>query len=171
MKKHKLAFGITPVFVLFLSMASCKKMDLKQEGLTPEAAIPVAAVAPTAAPAWKGVNFNAAPESGAFSGVLADNAISAAVASKGLVLVYANNGGSITSLPFTDKATGTSWYYQVAAGDVRISYETKGELTNAPSFQYFVVSPDQLKTLETKGTSKMELLDMSYEAAQALLSH
>jgi hypothetical protein len=173
MKKHKLSFGLTSALILILSASSCRKMDLKSEEMQAPA---TTATAPTqAAPeVWKSLSWASdAQESGTtHSGTISDPSITAAVANKGMVLVFGKNGQGITALPFNDKASGRTWYYQVSEGSIIITASgaaSEKSMDNPPSFRYFVVTPEKLVQLKEKGTTQLDLMSASYDAAASLL--
>jgi hypothetical protein len=89
----------------------------------------------------------------------------------GLVLAFVKIENSVNALPFQQKGTNDAyWYYQVSTENVSFSVDSyKGtQALNAAEFKYFAFSPEQLKDLETKGYSKIKLMQLSYEEVAAL---
>ena len=86
---------------------------------------------------------------------MSDTLIANEVAKSGLVLVYMKTGNEIQSLPFEEKDTKTSWYYQVSKGSIRINSDNNdGQKLNRHSFSYLIITPQQLYTLEASGKTK-----------------
>jgi hypothetical protein len=97
------------------------------------------------------------------------NAITADVVNKGLVLVYAKEGSAIQSLPYESEQSKSFWYYQVAEGSLLVSADVYGTSSaTAPEVRYFVFTGEQVNEIEKSGTSKAELMNLSYEQASAL---
>lgn len=156
-----LAIGVS----LFAS--SCRKTDVQHES-----------PASAAAQEWKPVSsWSSRSEENAtvYENNIQDSALTASVTAKGLVLVYKRSGNDVTALPFEEKATNNSyfWYYQVSEGNLTISAETSAQ-SPAPSrelgVRYFIISPEKLKSLESEGHSKSELMKLSLENAKAILN-
>ena len=174
MKKHKLSvLG----FSLMLLIVSCKKNDA-QYGNTPKAPAVAAASAAkaTAVTDWKSA-ANWAPSKHekftTYNSKIEDSSITSAVTSSGMVLAFAKSGTDLHALPYQEKGTSDSyWYYQVSKGAITFSVDVYGtsQSLNTTSFKYFVLTAAQLKDLEAKGHSKLELMQLSYEKAAELLN-
>jgi hypothetical protein len=167
MKNYKL-----PVWgcALMLLMAACKKEDVRQtdlnngllSGLTSKLS------------QWNTVTSwsSAATDDGTtFFSNLPDSAITSEIANGGLVLVFRKTGSAIQALPVQEKDSKTYWYYQVAKGSLRINADNNEGKKNlsAQSFSYFVITPEKLSALEAGGKTKLDLLQLSYTQAVALL--
>jgi hypothetical protein len=167
MKKHTFAAAALSVILL---ATSCKKNDVQS---------PTAAGTTTTdavASSWKTVsNWSKESAEGyaVYSSNIQDSAITASVAADGLVLVYKNGTSGAIALPAEEKATGKSyfWYYQVSEGSLLINADAYGSATSpaGQTIKYYVLSADQLSSLEAKGYSKAELMKLSYETASAIL--
>lgn len=97
-----------------------------------------------------------------------DAAITNAVATSGLVLVYKKSSdGTIVRLPFEEKSGSqlvNYWYYQVSNGKVLItrdSYNKTGASTS-DTFQYVIFSADQLTKLNQQGYDRSKLMSVNY---------
>jgi hypothetical protein len=169
MKKHTLSISALALVLVF---ASCRKMDLP----APKATETVKAANAVAAPvsAWKSVdNWTSTKQenSTAFSTRITDNALTSDNVSNGLVLVYKQEGGVIRSLPYRDKTTAQYWYYQASENDITINVDAQGStnISDKATFRYFIVTEQKIKDLEAQGTSKLELMKMTFEKATSLL--
>ena len=168
MNKHKLT--ITAFAVITLLVIACKKNDLKHQAPKQETSETVTA------PQWKSVSSwsNTKQEQfTVFSGKIEDNNITADVVSKGLILVYKSNGGSVLTLPAEDKVSNNYWYYQVSRGSVVITsdvYGAESTFDKASNFQYFILTKDQVAELEAKGYSKAKLMSLSHSEASQLIA-
>jgi len=150
---------------------SCRKTDAVHEG---NAAAIEKVLAPVKAE-WTSVNnwsTNKQDKFTIFNGTIADQNITDAVASKGLVLAFKKNGSTVQSLPVQEKGTSDAyWYYQVSKGEISFAcdnYSGEPDLQNN-SFSYFILSESQLADLEKKGYSQIQLLQLSYNEAKAVL--
>ena len=175
MKKNKI---VSLSIISILALASCKKTDLQQEDNFNQESI-VAAASPSAAATgisfskWHAVsNWSSQKEENGsiYSALLEDTSITPAVVAEGLVLVYAKNADSTTSLPA--QTNNTLWYYQINNGAILLKAGVTGSspLDKNLSFQYIVFSPAQLASLEEKGISKDQLLSFTYQEAQNILN-
>jgi hypothetical protein len=174
MKKHKLSIlG----FGLMLLIASCKKNDVQHENtpVNPTVATASAAQA-TSATDWKQAGTWTPTKHEKFTtynSTIQDSSITSAVTSSGLVLAFAKNGTGVNALPYQEKGTSDSyWYYQVSQGAITFSCDaySSAESLNSTTFKYYVLTAQQLKDLEAKGHSKLELMTLTYEKAAALLA-
>jgi hypothetical protein len=161
MKKYKVSLV---GFALMLMVASCKKEDVQVKN-TPAST--------TAAPAsqWKSLtNWSTSTSDNQtnYSSKLADSTITGSVATGGLVLVFKKSGSTIQSLPFQETESKTYWYYQVSKGTVQVN-SNNNENLDQQSFSYFVITPEKLSGLEASGKTRLDLLQLSYEQAVALL--
>ena len=171
MKKHKLSIiG----FGLMLFIASCKKNDVEHKGglfSEPLAKAKAAAVAPE----WRSfTNWTSkkAEKFTSYVSAVADSSITSAVTRSGLVLAFAKNGTDIKALPFQDKTGGDAyWYYQVSNGAISFSVDAYSDLStlNSAGFKYFVFTPEKLKELDSRGHSKINLMQLAYEDVVGLL--
>jgi hypothetical protein len=161
MKKYKVSLV---GFALMLMVASCKKEDVQVKNT---------AASTTASPAsqWKSLtNWSTSTSDNQtnYSSKLSDSTITGGVATGGLVLVFKKSGSTIQSLPFEETESKTYWYYQVSKGTVQVNSNNNQNL-NEQSFSYFVVTPEKLSSLEASGKTRLDLLQLSYEQAVALL--
>jgi hypothetical protein len=163
---------ITKILALALiaaSVASCKKTDLTENQAAAQSPVATTTAATTtAAPAlsdWKTVS-NWTSSGKQYSTTLADQAITGAIADKGLVLVFSKNQNNPELLPYSKD--GVSWYYQVNKGAVTIT-ATGASVAKGQQFQYLILSEEQLAQLEAKGETKFKLMGLSYENAMNLL--
>lgn len=164
MLKHTsllLALGAT------LTFTACKKTDAAYE---PSAA--PQAEATTTATAWKAAGEWKTSQQEQFKiqyAILEDKAITADVAAKGLVLVYAKDASGVQSLPYQSSQSDVFWYYQVAEGSVLVSCDVYGSAkASAPEFTYFIFSEEKIADLEKSGKSKGDLMNLSFGQAAAL---
>lgn len=170
---------------LVLLVASCKKDDLKEDSAQ-DATTTSVADTKVASQSWKTITQWEKADQGTFSVhyfTIADSSITADVADNGLVLVFKKDGSSIHSLPFeetkasskeSDNTTASAnyWYHQVSDGNLLVSYDiynTPATPETASSFQYFVITPDQLNTLQSNGYTTEKLMGLSYADAANLL--
>jgi hypothetical protein len=164
MKNYKLPFlG----FAFVLLIASCKKEDIKAKNTSDNLPIVSNAVQ------WKSLNDWSSSKgedvTTYFSKVL-DSSIKSSVVNEGFVLVFKKTGSDSQSLPFQEKDSKTYWYYQVSNGSIRINSDNNaGQNLNVQLFSYFVIPPEKLTALEASGKTKLNLLQLSYEQAEALL--
>jgi len=174
MKKLKL-----PVlgFGLMLLIASCKKNDAQYGTMPTNPATATAATSVVKASSdWKTATTWASSKHEKFTtynSKIADSSITSAVTSSGLILAFAKNSNDVHALPYQQKGTSDAyWYYQVSKGAITFSCDvySGSASVNTTTFQYFVLTAEQLKDLETKGHSKAELMQLSYENAAALLN-
>lgn len=168
MNKHKF---LIPFLTAALSITACKKNDLLQS--TQQKAATATLINNTQ---WKSVSaWSGEKEENTtvYSGSLSDTSINAGIASKGLVLVYKKSGNTITALPAEVKTDKGSyfWYYQVSQGNITLVADAEGTATTPKEegFTYFAISADKLKTLETQGYTKANLMTLTYENASAIL--
>ena len=161
MKKYKVSLV---GFALMLMVASCKKEDVQVKN-TPAST--------TASPAsqWKSLtNWSTSTSDNQtnYSSKLSDSTITGSVATGGLVLVFKKSGSTIQSLPFQETESKTYWYYQVSKGTVQVN-SNNNENLDQQSFSYDVITPEKLSGLEASGKTRLDLLQLSYEQAVALL--
>ena len=166
MNKHNLILGLA----LVTFFTACRKTDLPAN----EAPEPQPVVAEVKAPGnWKSVsswNSNASGNTTSFSSRIEDTGLSSEVVNNGLVLVFMKKGGNVVSLPFTEEGTKTNWHYQVSDHVLQINGDAAGTTeVSSEEISYFVISPEKIKTLETEGTSKIDLMSFTYEKAAAVL--
>lgn len=149
---------------------SCRKTDAVYD--TAASTEKVAAPAKAEWTSVSGWSTNKQEKFTVYNGKIADQNITDAIASKGLVLAFKKNGISIQSLPFQEKgASDAYWYYQVSKGEISFAcdnYSGEQQLQNN-SFTYFILSAEKLADLEKKGYSQIQLMQLSYEDTRALL--
>ena len=101
---------------------------------------------------------------------MSDSSVTADIVSNGLVLVYKKSGNDIESLPFQDRSSKVYWYYQVSKGSIRISgNNAASQNVSGQSFSYFVLTPEKIAALQSNGKTKLDLMQLSYDQAAALL--
>ena len=149
-----------------VAFASCKKTDVpttQDEVETPA----ITAVSGVKLSAWQQpATWNANASNGSVEASLSDNAISSEVVNEGMVLVYAQKGNDRSAMPF--QANNASWFYQVSEGSIAIYGNGAAGSEKEMSFSYVVLSKEQVATLESNGTSKSDLLNLSFEQAKQL---
>ena len=173
MIKHKISIlGIS----LLMFAASCKKTDVlhKEQGPKTDA---VAAKSNAAAGSTEWTSpaiWNATKATGftTYSTSINDPSITNEVLQSGMILVYLKNGNSGKSLPFKHKeGVEQYWYYQAAKNHLQINsdaYTTEAVNINN-SFKYFVLSKEKISELQKSGTSKLQLMTLTYENAEMIL--
>jgi hypothetical protein len=171
MKKHTLSISALALVLVF---ASCRKSDLPHNPLAQDKAKVAAATAAAPVSDWKSVgNWTSTRQekSTSFSAQIKDNALTTANVSTGLVLVYKKEGDAVRSLPYRDKVTGQYWYYQASENDITINVDAAGtgKINNLATFRYFILSEEKIKELEAQGTTKFEIMKMSFDKASSLL--
>lgn len=172
MNKHKLSIlGLS----LVMLAASCRKVDVQ----SPAAAAPAATAAATqtTASVWKTIsswNSSKADKYTSFNTTIQDSSITAATIANGLVLVYKKDGSAVSALPYQETGAGERyWYYQAAEGSLTINVDAYGQsqaVDRNASFQYFIITEQQIKDLEAQGKTKGQLMGLSYEEARTLFS-
>ena len=99
-------------------------------------------------------------------------AITSDAAEKGMVRVFKINdsgkSSETTALPFEETKGSEKyyWYYQVTEGNIMISVDVYGSKTNPAEkslFKYVILSNEVVDGFEKKGTSKSDLMSMSYQ--------
>ena len=175
MKNLRVPF-ISVAIVLFFF--SCKKNDVQAPVNTPSttttntAKINVdSALNLKTTSAWTSVsNWQVANQQNfsLYYASINDAAISNAVATGGLVLVYKKSSdGTVVRLPFEEKSGSqlvNYWYYQVSNGKVLItrdSYNKSGASTS-DTFKYVIFTADQLTKLNQQGYDRSKLMSVSY---------
>ena len=160
-----------PLFglALVLLIASCKKQDVK----SPAASNALQSSSTTKASQWNSLtNWSSltADSSTTFYTKMSDSLVTSDIVSNGLVLVYKKSGNDIESLPFQDKSNKVYWYYQVSKGSIRISgNNASSQNVNGQSFSYFIITPEKISALQSNGKTKLDLMQLSYDQAAALL--
>jgi len=167
MNKHKILVAVLGAALVF---ASCKKSDVQANNAAKSSSTSVAAQ-------WKSLNnwsSQSEDQYTVYSNSVTDSSITSSVASQGLVLAYKKTSSSIVTLPSDESASSGSyfWYYQISNGNIVFSADAYGQAEKpgtSQSFAYFVISPEKLNDLQSKGYSKAQLMKLSYENAAALL--
>lgn len=160
-------------FSLLLLITSCKKNDALNQAVAPA---PSAASTAVKTSEWKSISnwtSTVGEKFTVYTTKIEDSTLTQAVANSGLVLVFTKNGNVIKALPFQEKENSdTYWYYQVSKGVIILSCDnySGSKSFNTAGFKYFVFSAEQLKNLETKGHSKIELMQLSYDNVATLLN-
>jgi hypothetical protein len=91
------------------------------------------------------------------------------VADNGLIRVFkSGNENNPISLPFEETAGSQKlyWYYQVTKGNIMIAVDVYGNGSNPTQSQLFknvVLDKKAIESFESKGTSKVELMNLSYD--------
>lgn len=155
---------------IVLLVASCRKEDVQK----PEISKTNSATSVAKVSGWISLNnwsSSANDNSTTYFSKVSDTAISADVVNTGLVLAFAKTGTQIQTLPFEDETTKTYWYYQVSNGSLRINGDNSNanQNFNGKNIIYFVLTSQQLADLESKGKSKFDLMQLTYDQASALL--
>jgi hypothetical protein len=177
MKNLKLPLiGLT----LILAVASCKKNDLQEESQPVQTESAASAVITDSVDniGWQSsANWEASKQENfsVYYFTIDDAKITSDVAENGLVLVYKKNGSAVASLPSEEKGNNSSnyWYHQVTEGNLLILCDAYGAASQPGtnnSFKYFILTPDQLKNLESKGHSSADLMNLTYAEAKGLLN-
>jgi len=168
MKNYKLpVLGL----VLILIIVSCRKEDIQKTNAESQAISSSGSIQTTK---WTSINnwsLSTTENVATYFSKMSDTLIANEVAKSGLVLVYMKTGNEIQSLPFEEKDTKTFWYYQVSKGSIRINSDNNdGQKLNQHSFSYLIITPQQLSTLEARGKTKFDLMQLSYEQAASVLN-
>jgi hypothetical protein len=163
MNKHKIFAAVLGATIVF---TACRKNDLQKEAVQNQASSGMKTVS-----SWSSEKMDKYTE---FSSTVEDKNITSDIVSKGLVLAFKKSSNSVVSLPASEKSglSAYSWYYQVAEGSIVFSADAYGlakEPASNQSFDYFVVSEEKIKDLESKGYSKDQLMNLSYSDAASLL--
>lgn len=97
------------------------------------------------------------------------DAVTADAADNGLVRVFkSGNSNAPISLPFEETVGSQKlyWYYQVTEGNVMIAVDVYGDRSNPAQsqlFKHLVLDKQAIASFEAKGTSKVELMNLSYD--------
>jgi len=165
MSKHKLTIiGFSLVFLI----TSCRKNDVPYNETADNIEV-------SKSSDWKLIANWASEKNEKFStftSAIEDGNITTDVVSKGLVLAFTKSGNSINALPYQQSGGNDAyWYYQVSPSSITFLIDAykENKTLKSTEFKYFIVTPDQLKDLETKGYSRIELMLLTYEDAVALL--
>jgi hypothetical protein len=161
-----------------VTVVSCRKDGLNEVAFTeetPSAVINSTQAATATLSAWKPVNsWNTLKKqaSTTWSGTIDDAAITTDIVNNGLILVFAKTGNSGQSLLYM-QAGDVYWYYQVETGRIIINTETVNGNTSidkGQSFQYVILSKEQLEELASKDVTNDKLISMSWEKASELFT-
>lgn len=103
-----------------------------------------------------------------YTNIKADD-VTSDVGDNGLIRVFkSSNENSPISLPF-EETVGTRklyWYYQVTEGNIMIAVDVYGDRSNPAQPQLFkkvVLDKKAVASFEAKGTSKVDLMNLSYD--------
>jgi hypothetical protein len=162
MKNYQVSlFGVA----LMVLVVSCKKEDVQAKNTA------TSTVSSTIQ--WKSLknwSSTGSDSQATLSSKVSDSSITSSVAAGGLALVFKKNGTDVQSLPFQENDSKTFWYYQISKGSVQINVDNNsGDNLNSQAFSYFIITPEKLSSLEASGKTKLDLLQLSYEQAVALL--
>ena len=116
-------------------------------------------------------------DSTVYSTNIKTDAITADAIQNGLVRIFKMNNNSeatSTKLPFEEKTGAISqfWYYQVSEGNIMILVDVSGGNTNPAEkslFKYVVLSGNAVKEIEKKGTTRGDLMSLSYNKLKELI--
>ena len=154
---------------IILLVASCKKQDVKSTNSSNTSQ----SSSTTKASQWNSLtnwSSSTADSVTTFYTKMSDSLVTSDVVSTGLVLVYKKSGNNTELLPFQDKNSKAYWYYQVSKGSIRISSNNaSSQIVNGQSFSYFIITPQQISALQSNGKTKLNLMQLSYDQAVALL--
>jgi hypothetical protein len=158
-----------------VTLVSCQKDAIDAPVYTEEAAseaVNTTTASTATLSAWMPVsNWNSSKKQTgtSWSGTIDDVSITADIANNGLILAFAKNGNAGQSLLYM-QAGNAYWYYQVEQGHIVINTETVNgnSIDRNQSFQYVVLSADQLDELSGKGIFRDDLIKLSWEEATAL---
>ena len=161
--------------LLLLLIFSCRKNDLKNSSLENKSNVIAKHADGVNESDWQKGSEWAGVEQPQYSiyytNIKAD-AITADAAEKGMIRVFKidNSGKSTESvaLPFEETKGSQKfyWYYQVTEGNIMISVDIYGSKENPADkslFKYVVLSNEVVDGFEKKGTSKSDLMRMSYD--------
>jgi hypothetical protein len=176
--KNIKTFKIVAIALSLTTIVSCRKDGLDEMAFTEET--PSAIVSQTTAATavlsdWKPVStWNTVKKQAGttWSGTIEDAAITSDIVNNGLILVFAKNGNAGQSLLYM-QAGDAYWYYQVEAGRITINTETvngNASIDKDQSFQYVMLSKEQLDELETKGVTRDDLVKLSWEEATTMFA-
>ncbi len=101
-----------------------------------------------------------------FNGTVSETALNADILADGLVLLFAKQGESIVTLPST--VGGTEWSYEIATSSIALRANSTETLGTSVSVRYVVIPAAKIKSLETSGITRNDLMNMSYEKASSL---
>ena len=165
---------LTAALLLLLTF-SCRKTDVKSSSLDNHPNIiakhtdGVNESGWQAASEWAGVEQ---PQYSIFYSNIKVSAISADASEKGMVRIFKINdsgkSSESTALPFEETIGSAKyyWYYQVTEGNIMLSVDVYGSKTNPAEkslFKYVILSNEVVDGFEKKGTSKSDLMSMSYQ--------
>jgi len=164
---------VTTLFLLLI--ISCRKTDVKPSSLENNSNVIAKHTDGVSESDWQAGNEWTGVEQPQFS-IFYTNikaaSITADAAEKGMIRVFKiNNSGTSSesiALPFeeTNGAQKNYWYYQVTEGNIMISVDVYGSKTNPAEkslFKYVILSNEVVDGFEKKGTSKSDLMSMSYQ--------
>ncbi len=148
--------------------ASCQKQN---DELFPQEEV---ATVNTQFSSWSTVSFTAseAGKGATASGQINDPAIDSAVVSGGMVLVFSKENNEIKTLPFAH-TSGIEWNYEIKKGGIQISASSDKKALSSLAglqFSYAIVPSSKIASLEGKGTSVDDLINLDYSSASALLA-
>lgn len=167
---------LVPVAIMLLTF-SCRKNDFREETTpeVPQTTNELSEAATTIAETWQSPSSweqSKQKKYTVFYTKINDQAITADVVAKGLVLAYQKNGEAIQSLPYENKKSSSYWYHQISEGSILILCDSYGTYSPASgnAFTYLVITPDELKTLQANGHSVGDLMSLSYDQVKSLLN-
>jgi hypothetical protein len=158
-----------------LLIFGCRKKDVKNSSRENNSNVVAKHAAGVNESDWQGGNEWAGVEQPQFSIFYSNikaTEITADAAEKGMIRVFKINDSGKSSesvaLPFEETIGSQKnyWYYQVTEGNIMISVDVYGSKTNPAAkslFKYVILSNDVVDGFEKKGTSKSDLMGMSYD--------
>ena len=153
-------------FALMLLVVSCKKEDVQAKNTATSSTVSSTAQ-------WKSLTSwsnSGSDNQSTLSSKVSDSTITSNVAAGGLVLVFKKSGTDVQSLPLQESSSKAFWYYQVSKGSLQINVDdNSANNLSSQSFSYFVITPEKLSSLEASGKTRMDLLQLTYDQAAALL--
>lgn len=96
------------------------------------------------------------------------SAVTSDASENGLVRVFKADDNTPVSLPFEETVGSQKlyWYYQVTEGNIMIAVDVYGDRSNPAQsalFKQVVLDKQAIASFEAKGTSKVELMNLSYD--------
>jgi hypothetical protein len=178
MKNHYIAFAGLVVLIIAVG---CKKNDaqLSQSEIVSNS-VTTPQVSATTESGWNPSTdwiSSKHADSTVYSTNIQTAAVTADAIQNGLVRIFKMNNNSeapSTKLPFEEKAGAISqfWYYQVSEGNIMILIDVSGSNTNPAEkslFKYVVLSGNAVKEIGKKGTSRGDLMSLSYDKLKELI--
>ena len=175
-----LNIALAGLLVLMIAVG-CKKNDSQpQQSETASTTEATSQIASTTESEWNLLmdwNSLKHADSTVYSSNIKIESLNADAVQNGLVRIFkiANPGGvTSTALPFEEKngAVNQFWYYEVTEGNIMILIDVSGGNTNPAEkslFKYVILSGNAVKEIEKKGSSKADLMSVSYDKLKELI--